>query len=144
MMKYIGWLLYWVTVLVMWTFSLVHGQWKPQNPYVEESNWWNTKDINVVWSWSGQKDAFVNVVKWAINWILGILALIALIILMYWWFQMVTSAWDEDKYNAWFTILKHAAQWLILIGIAWFVVSIIFWLVNQFTTKAWWSAGTGW
>jgi hypothetical protein len=40
----------------------------------------------------GQQDAFVNVVKSAINWLLGILALIALIILLYGGFLMVTAA----------------------------------------------------
>jgi preprotein translocase subunit Sss1 len=49
---------------------------------------------------------------------------------------MVTSAGDEEKYTAGFTILKHAATGLILIGIAWFIVSIIFWLVNILTQGA--------
>ncbi len=105
MTKYVSWLLYMITLFVMSTVSLVHWQWKPENPYVNESNGWNTKDINVIWSWSWQKDAFVNVVKWAVNWVLGILALIALLVIMYWWFQMVTSAWNEDSYTKWFTIL---------------------------------------
>ena len=91
------------------------------------------EEVNLIWTDSQQQDAFVNVVKGAVNWILGILALIALIILMYGGFQMVTSAGEEEKYTAWFTILKHAATGLILIGIAWFVVSIIFWLVNVLT-----------
>jgi preprotein translocase subunit Sss1 len=49
---------------------------------------------------------------------------------------MVTFAWDEDKYTSGFTILKHAATGLILIGIAWFIVSIIFWLVNILAKEA--------
>jgi hypothetical protein len=59
-------------------------------------------------------------------------------------FQMVTSGGDDDKYSAWFTILKHGATGLILIGVAWFIVSIVFWLVNQIS--AWDTpgpAGTG-
>jgi hypothetical protein len=143
MVKYIGWFIYTLMLAVITSTTLVNGQWNPKNPYVDENHWWNTKDISVVWSWENKKDSFLNVVKWAINWVLGILALIALIILMYWGFQMVTSAGDEDKYSAWFTILKHAAQWLILIWIARFVISIIFWLVNQVTKNAppansWW------
>lgn len=46
---------------------------------------------------------------------------------------MVTSAGDEERYKSGFTILKHAAIGLILIGVARFVVSIIFWLVNILT-----------
>ena len=85
----------------------------------------------------GKNDAFVNVVKWATNRVLGILALIALLVLMYGGFQMVTAAWDEEKYKKGFTILKQAAIWLILIGIARFIISIIFWLVNKTADGAW-------
>lgn len=104
-----------------------------QNPYTNPTDAGDSTDVAVVGSGTWQQDSFVNVVKGAINWILGILALIALIILLYGGFQMVTSAGDEEKYKAGFTILKHAATGLILIGIAWFVVSIIFWLVNILT-----------
>jgi hypothetical protein len=71
-----------------------------------------------------------------VNWVLGILALIALLILMYGGFQMVTAAGDEKKYEAGFTILKQAAQGLILIGVAWFIISMVFWLINQMTSTA--------
>jgi len=92
------------------------------------------ENVNLIGTDSQQEDAFITVVKWAVNWVLGILALIALIIVMYGWFLMVTSAWDDDAYGKWFTILKYAATWLVLIGVAWFIVSIIFWLVNVTAT----------
>lgn len=104
-----------------------------QNPYTNPTDGGGSDNVAVPGGGTGQQDTFVNVVKGAINWILGILALIALIILLYGGFQMVTSAGDEEKYKSGFTILKHAATGLILIGIAWFVVSIIFWLVNTLT-----------
>ena len=104
-----------------------------QNPFTNPTDEGGSKDLAIVGSGTGQQDSFVNVVKGAINWILGILALIALLILLWGGFQMVTSAGDEEKYKSGFTILKHAATGLILIGIAWFIVSIIFWLVNILT-----------
>jgi hypothetical protein len=61
------------------------------------------------------------------------LALIALVLLLWWGFQMVTAAGDDKKYDAWFTILKQAAFGLIMIGVAWFVVSIIFFVINLVT-----------
>ncbi len=122
--------------MFVWMGSAVFTK---DNQYKNPTNEWGSSNIDVIWSWAWQQDAFVNVIKWAINWMLGILALIALIILLYGGFQMVTSAGDEDKYTSWFTILKHAATGLILIGIAWFIVSIIFWLVNLLT---WSSAGS--
>lgn len=96
-------------------------------------------DINTVWTDIQQKDAAVNIVKSAVNRVLWILALIALIVLLYWWFLMVTSAWNEEQYGKWFTILKHAAVGVVLIGVARFIVSIVFRLVNLFTTTAEWS-----
>lgn len=112
-----------------------------QNLYTAPTNDGSVNWLGLAWANEGGKsDSFVTVVKGAINWMLGILALIALIILLWGWFQMVTSAGDEEKYTSGFTILKHAATGLILIGIAWFIVSIIFWLVNILTqgaTTAW-------
>ena len=54
---------------------------------------------------------------------------------------MVTAAGNEENYKKGFTILRQAAIGLILIGIAWFVVSIIFWLVS-ITTEQSIDAGT--
>lgn len=104
---------------------------KPENSYKSTNS--KANDVNTWWTENRQEDAFVNVVKWWVNRVLGILALIALLYLMWGWFQMVTSWGDDDAYGKGFTILKHGATGLILIGIAWFIVSIIFWLVNKIT-----------
>ena len=111
--------------------------------FTDESYHGEAEQVNLIWTDTQQKDAFVNVVKWAVNWILGILALIALIIVMYGGFLMVTSAGNDETYKKWFAILKYAAMWLILIGVAWFVVSIVFWLINQ-TASDPWTAWTEW
>ena len=55
-----------------------------------------------------QGENLLQVVKNFINWMLGILGMITLIILLYGGFQMVTAAGDEEKYNAGFNILKQA------------------------------------
>ena len=78
-------------------------------------------------------DLIIVIKNW-INRILGVLSLIALIILLWGWFQMVTAAWDEKKYEAGFTILKQAAFGLMMIWVAWFVVSIIFYVINFVTS----------
>jgi hypothetical protein len=62
------------------------------------------------------------------------LALITLCILLWWGFQMVTAAGDEKKYDAGFTYVKQAAGWLAMIGVAWFIVSIIFFVIKLATT----------
>ena len=131
--------LVWLTAPVAqaWVF-----QWT-QNWYVAVSDGWSSEDISLVWTGWSTLDGLVAAIKWAINWALGILAFIALIVLLYGWFLMVTAAWESEKYDKWFTILKQAAVGLVLIGVAWFVVSIVFWLINLTAQPAqsWW-AGT--
>ena len=126
-----------VLALLFFSFSVFAwcNAWWPKinrtNPYMTTTDHGNVKWVQVIGNDKGKDDALVNVIKWWVNWVLWILALIALIILMYGWFLMVTAAWDDEKYKKWWTILKHAAIWLILIGVAWFIISIIFWLVNK-------------
>lgn len=122
-------------VLGLHTFSF--AAWPvidKDNPYTDATNAWGAEYIDVIWAdgaeWAWQEDALINVIKGAINWTLGILGLIALIILLYGWFLMVIAAGNEEQYKKWYTILKQAAMGLALIGIAWFIVSIIFWLIN--------------
>ncbi|MEI7558636.1 MAG: hypothetical protein WCJ45_07785 [bacterium] len=50
-----------------------------------------------------------------INWMLGMLALIALVILLRGGFQMVTAAGDDAKYKKGFKILQQAAIGLVFI-----------------------------
>lgn len=133
-------------IAVVWfTSSVAQAQvfrWS-QNAYVEVGDNWSTTDVLVIWAWWSTADWLVAIVKWVINWTLGILAFIALIVLLYGWFLMVTAAWESDRYDKWFTILKQAAVWLVLIGVAWFIVSIVFWLINLTAqpVATWW-AGT--
>lgn len=90
--------------------------------------------INVAGQEGLQQDSLIGSIQTFVNRVLGILGLIALIVLLYGWFQMVTAAGDEEKYKTWFTILKQAGIGLAFIGLAWFVVSIIFFLLNLVTT----------
>jgi hypothetical protein len=131
--------LFWITFSSFW-FAVDNDK----SVFTDTSDSGEAKWVNLIDTNTQQKDAFVNVVKWAVNWVLGILALIALLVIMYWWFEMVTSAWNEDSYNKWFTILKYAAIGLVLIWVAWFIVSLIFWLVNQSASQAWGDAWSGW
>ena len=75
----------------------------------------------------------INVITLFINRILWLLATIALVICLRWWFQMLTAAGDENKYKKWFTILKQAWIWLIIIWLSWLIVRLIFWVINTMT-----------
>lgn len=100
---------------------------------------WVSGDGSLQWWW------LVNVIKSFINWVLGILSLIALIVVLFGGFKMVTAAGDETKYKEWFKILQQAAVWLAVIWLSWFIVSIIFWLIWSSGTAGggtvWWAGG---
>lgn len=74
-------------------------------------------------------DGLLQTVKRTINWVLGMLAVIALAVCLWGGFQMVTAAGDDKKYQAGFTILKQAAVGLIVVGVSWLVVSFVFWII---------------
>ncbi|MDR2415784.1 MAG: pilin [Candidatus Peribacteria bacterium] len=75
----------------------------------------------------------MNSIKSFINWVLGMLATVALVICLYAGFLMVTSAGDEAKYKKGMDILKRAGIGLIIIGLAWLIVSVVFWLIGNMT-----------
>ena len=87
------------------------------------------------WIWvsgtdSLQEGKLIDVIKSFINWMLGMLALIALVVLLWGGFQMVTAAGDDAKYKKGFKILQQAAIGLVFIGVSWLLVSVIFWLLG--------------
>ena len=121
------------TSTVFWVVTKDPSVLGGDNSYVNPLEWKRTTGLWVAGSGTGQWEWFLDVVRNAINWLLGILALITLVLLLWGWFQMVTAAWDEKKYDAWFTILKQAAFGLMMIWVAWFVVSMIFFVINLVT-----------
>jgi hypothetical protein len=85
----------------------------------------------VPWSTAMKNDSLIVSVKVFINRVLWLLWLIALLVLLYGWFQMVTAAGDDGKYKKWFKILQQAGMWLIFIWLSWLFVSVIFWIINK-------------
>ena len=85
----------------------------------------------VAWAWEASSASLIDVIKSFINWMLGILSLIALIMLLMGWFKMVTAAGDEEKYKGGFKIMKQAGIWLAVIGVSWLVVSLIFFVLGS-------------
>lgn len=121
----------------MWVFALaILGLWSvvtlAQTPAVTnqfgdvgDAGW-----IGIAGAGVDQWGRLIDVIKSFINWILGMLALIALVILIWGGFQMVTAAGDETKYKKGFKILQQAAIGLVFIWVSWLVVSVIFWLLT--------------
>ena len=92
---------------------------------------WATADVE------GGNPKLIVTIQNAINLILGLLGTIALVILLWGGFQMVTAAGDEGKHKKGFTILKQAATGLIFIGVAALFVQLIFWFISITTKTSW-------
>lgn len=120
----------------------------PINTFAIQDDFWFGKDWSVVATKDvnlGSTDeiqtqaAVLDIIKSAINRVLWILALIALILLIYGGVRMILSWWNEEAYTQGFSILRSAAIGIALIGVAWFLASLILRLVNTFATTAEWT-----
>ena len=104
-----------------------------------EWGFWKTNyvdEIDTVWTEAQQEDKLIHTIQKAINWALWLLAAVALILVIYAWFLMLTSGWDSKKYDQWLSIIKNAAIWLVIIGVSWLIVSLIFYVINGATDGA--------
>lgn len=108
-------------------FSLVNAQGTTPIGFWDQTT---AGGIGVAGAGEVQGDRLIVVIKTFINWTLGMLALVALVILIWGGFQMVTAAGDEAKYKKGFKILQQAAIGLVFIGVSWLIVSVIFWLLG--------------
>ena len=115
------------------------------NPWFESSDagWWNSQEMKYNAEVAGSKglkgDALINSIRTAINWVLGLLSLIALALCLWWGFQMMTSGGDSKKYESGLNILKWAAIGLAIIAASWLIVSLIFFVINgSLKWGTWW------
>ena len=112
------------------------------------AGWWGGQDDNsrynpwVEWSDELKGDRLIDVIRVAINWVLGMLSLVALAIALYAGFLMMTSWGDEKKYSKWVGLLKWAGIWLAIIALSWLIVSLIFWIING--AIGWAGSGNTW
>lgn len=81
---------------------------------------------------SAQNQTF-QIINNFINYALWLVAMIALIYLLYHGFLMITAAGDEEQYGKWLQWIKYAGIALAGIGVSRFVVSLIFYLIQLIT-----------
>lgn len=75
------------------------------------------------------QDKTMNVIKNIINYALMMVALVALVYLIYHGFLIITAAGDDTQYKKWLSWVKYAAIAMAGIGVSWLVVSFIFRLI---------------
>jgi len=101
------------------------------NPWTQLKNTLSTP----MFTTSQAKSDTLKLIKWIINYALGLLWLIALVYLIIHWFMMVTAAWSDEKFKKWFQWIKYWTIALVWIWVSWFVVSIILYLIIEVAFK---------
>jgi Type IV secretion system pilin len=74
----------------------------------------------------------INGVKNVINWILGLLALVAVVILIYTGVKMLLNSSDDKAIDEWYKTVKNIFIALLFIGASWLIVRFIFYVVGLF------------
>ena len=72
-------------------------------------------------------------VRALVNYALAVIGLVALLYIAYHGFLTVTAAWDDDQSAKWMEWMRYGAMALIGVALAWFILSLIFWLIQQIT-----------
>lgn len=130
----------WITVLWLSTIPAI----TLANNSTDCNKFWakcGVEDINTIRTNEDPNSGLLDTIKNAINWILWILATVALCICMYWGFKMLTSGGDTKWYDAWWKVLKNAAIWLAIILLSRMIVSVVFRFVGTLSgwnQTQWW------
>lgn len=127
-------ILYWLLTFVWLNVALF--SFVPTITFAQDGWFWSDRfklipGLDLIKSNESPSDSLLDTIANAINWALAILATVAVVLIMYAWFKMLTSWGDSKWYDAWLKIIKNAAIWLVIIWLAWLIVSAIVWLVHE-------------
>lgn len=104
--------------------------------YVIINDGWSNSVDNIIGSnqpigtFGNAKNRVINILNTIINYTLGLLAMVALVYLMYHGVLILTAAGDEERFNNGLQWIKYSAIALAGIGLSWFIVSLIFYLID--------------
>ena len=114
-----------------WAYQIINAD----NGNIEHQVWWIINNDDEIVDHDTALDNTFDIIKRIINYALGLLWLVALIYLIVHWFMIVTAAWDETKYKQWLKGIKYAVIALASIWASWFIISLIFRIINEITTS---------
>jgi len=120
-------IIWWITTL--WYTNAATGTWFWYNWYV---SWYQLPRAGQ-WTFSDNESTLLDIIQNAINWVLWMLSLIALVLCLWGWFQMLTAWSDDSKVKSGTKILKNAALWLAIVWLSWLIVSFVFRIIGKTT-----------
>jgi len=131
MKTFIKKLLYTIAITTIWASTIVWytnaETWFFDTSYV---SWYAVPKTN-----AAQDDELLNVIQRTVNRVLWMLSLVALILCLRGWFQMLIAWSDDWKVKSWTKVLKNAAIGLAVIWLSWLIVSFIFWIIKKVTNS---------
>ncbi len=80
-------------------------------------------------------DNMVTIIESIVAYVVWLLYLIAVIVVLYWGFLILTAGWDEEWVKKWKKSIVNGVIWLIVIFLA---SSLVTWLITLFNWA--WSA----
>lgn len=129
---------------LIWLLSFLHTSLASANIF-----WWSNQKIpyctwNECWlqQWVEQvKSSGIMwiITEWTASWyiqrvviyILWFLSIIAVILIIYAWFNMLTSAWDDEKAKKSKSIIIYSIIWLVIIFLAWPITTFVIWVLTN-------------
>jgi len=117
-----------------WSYYIINNE-NIVDPGEESQEIKGVINIGEIQEHSQAQLSIMALIKNIINYILGATWLIALIYLLVHGFIILTAAWDDTKYKKWLKWIKYAAIALVGIGLSFFMISLIFYIIRIITGR---------
>lgn len=105
----------------------------PELPWLNSKqswSWWNNGIYTINDTEANGVDRFIGSIVKVINWVLGLLAIIALVILIYTGVKMLINSSDDKAIDEWYKTVKNIFIALLFIGVSWLIVQWIFYVIK--------------
>lgn len=107
----------------------IFSNWNTEIPYCSWDDCWFWKWVSEIEKadidWVVKNTTASAYIQRILVYLLGFLRLAAIILVIYAGFNMLTAAWDEDKFNKSKTMLIYSMIWLVIIFAAWPITNFI-------------------
>ena len=107
---------------------------------------WNGSEIEICKDWECSLDKWIELTKWVddvqtegkaseyiqkiVSYVITFLGIVAVLMIIYAWFNILTSAWDDEKVSSSKKIIIYSWIWLLVIFLAGPIVKFIIKILN--------------
>lgn len=127
-----------IALLFSFLFSSVNASFwddltdksNPKTPYCQDNNCSLEKWIEIVKAWINDIEKERTASEYAQDltaYVLNFITIVAVFYILYSWFALLTSAWDEEKSKKTKSIIVYVILWIVVI---WMASPIVTWLIE--------------